>query len=37
MTLFPTGTVRFGLAAMNTRQEVREAISAVRQLAQEAR
>ena len=34
---FPTGTVRFGLAAMNTRQEVGDAIGAVRQLAQEAR
>jgi cysteine desulfurase / selenocysteine lyase len=31
---FPTGTVRFGLAAMNTQKEVQAAIEAVRRLAQ---
>jgi selenocysteine lyase/cysteine desulfurase len=30
---FPTGTVRFSLGAMNTREDVRAAISAVRQLS----
>jgi cysteine desulfurase family protein len=32
---FPIGTIRFGLAAMNTAAEVGEAINAVTQLAQE--
>jgi cysteine desulfurase family protein len=32
---FPTGTVRFGLAAMNTAGEVETAVTAVRQLARE--
>jgi len=31
---FPAGTVRFSLGAMNTREDVRAAISAVRQLSQ---
>ncbi len=34
---FPTGTVRFGLGAMNTQEEVLEAIKAVYALAKEAR
>ena len=34
---FPDGTVRFGLAALNTPEEVDEAADAVRQLAVEAR
>ena len=33
---FPTGTVRFGLSAFNTADEVQVAIAAVRQLAKEA-
>ena len=33
---FPAGTVRFGLAALNTAEEVHAAIGAVRQLAKEA-
>ena len=33
---FPTGTVRFGLGAFNTRQEIDAALAAVRQLAREA-
>jgi cysteine desulfurase/selenocysteine lyase len=33
---FPTGTVRFGLSAFNTPEEVHAAIAAVRQLAKEA-
>jgi cysteine desulfurase/selenocysteine lyase len=33
---FPTGTVRFGLSAFNTAEEVQAAIAAVRQLAEEA-
>jgi cysteine desulfurase/selenocysteine lyase len=33
---FPDGTVRFGLGALNTAQEVDSALDAVRQLAQEA-
>jgi selenocysteine lyase/cysteine desulfurase len=33
---FPAGTVRFGLSAFNTPQEVHAAIAAVRQLAKEA-
>jgi cysteine desulfurase/selenocysteine lyase len=33
---FPAGTVRFGLAAMNTAQEVDAAVEAVRRLAREA-
>jgi len=32
---FPTGTVRFGLGAFNTRQEIDAALAAVRQLARE--
>jgi selenocysteine lyase/cysteine desulfurase len=32
---FPTGTVRFGLSAFNTAEEVEAAIEAVRQLAKE--
>jgi cysteine desulfurase family protein len=34
---FPVGTVRFGLGAFNTAEEVDSALEAVRQLAQEAR
>jgi cysteine desulfurase family protein len=34
---FPHGTVRFGLSAFNTPQEVEEAVEAVRQLAEGAR
>jgi cysteine desulfurase family protein len=34
---FPEGTVRFGLGALNTLEEVDEAAKAVRQLAEEAR
>lgn len=34
---FPVGTVRFGLSAFNTLEEVDEAVEAVGQLAQEAR
>jgi selenocysteine lyase/cysteine desulfurase len=33
---FPTGTVRFGLGAFNTWQEIDAALAAVRQLAREA-
>jgi selenocysteine lyase/cysteine desulfurase len=33
---FPTGTVRFGLGAFNTAEEVGTAIAAVRQLAKKA-
>jgi len=33
---FPGGTVRFGLAALNTAEEVRAAIEAVRQLSRQA-
>lgn len=33
---FPTGTVRFGLSAFNTAEEVHAAIAAMRQLAEEA-
>jgi selenocysteine lyase/cysteine desulfurase len=33
---FPVGTVRFGLGAFNTLEEVETALEAVRQLAQEA-
>jgi len=33
---FPTGTVRFGLSAFNTAEEVQAAMVAVRQLAKEA-
>jgi selenocysteine lyase/cysteine desulfurase len=32
---FPAGTVRFGVAALNTAQDVKTAIEAVRQLARE--
>jgi cysteine desulfurase/selenocysteine lyase len=32
---FPTGTVRFGLGALNTREEVRAALAAVRAVARE--
>ena len=34
---FPEGTVRFGLSFFNTEDEVRRAVQAVRQLAQEAK
>ena len=34
---FPTGTVRLGLSAFNTPKEISVAITAVRELAQEAR
>lgn len=34
---YPTGTVRFGLGAMNTRDEVLQAVDAVRALATEGR
>lgn len=34
---YPTGTVRFGLGAMNTQEEVLEAVKAVYTLAKEAR
>jgi len=34
---YPTGTVRFGLGAMNTRDEVLQAVEAVRALATEGR
>jgi selenocysteine lyase/cysteine desulfurase len=34
---FPTGTVRFGLSAFSTLEEVNAATTAVRELAQEAR
>jgi cysteine desulfurase family protein len=34
---FPDGTIRFGLAALNTPEEAEEAADAVRQLAEEAR
>ncbi|MFW6115547.1 MAG: aminotransferase class V-fold PLP-dependent enzyme [Chloroflexota bacterium] len=34
---FPDGTVRFGLSAFNTKEEIREGVEAVRQLAEEAR
>lgn len=34
---FPDGTVRFGLSAFNTLEEVEEVIEAVRQLAEEVR
>ena len=33
---FPVGTVRLGLAAMNTAEEVGQAVAAARQLGQEA-
>jgi selenocysteine lyase/cysteine desulfurase len=36
LSTFPTGTVRFGLSAFNTAEEVQAAIAAVRQLAEEA-
>jgi hypothetical protein len=36
MDTFPGGTVRFGLGAFNTLEEVREGVEAVRQLAGEA-
>jgi selenocysteine lyase/cysteine desulfurase len=34
---FPDGTVRFGLSAFNTLEEVRKGIEAVRTLTEEAR
>jgi selenocysteine lyase/cysteine desulfurase len=34
---FPDGTVRFGLSAFNTLEEVAIAVEAVRQLAEEVR
>jgi cysteine desulfurase family protein len=37
MGTFPSGTVRFGLGALNTVAEVEESLSAVRALAQEGR
>jgi len=36
LNTFPGGTVRFGLAALNTAEEVRAAIEAVRQLSRQA-
>ena len=37
MGTFPVGTVRFGLGAFNTEEEIQMGIKAVQQLAQEAR